>query len=72
MFNIITYKDGNSSSLPPWFILVHNGLIRDIKFKITFKPGFIKNENVNIILFQKERYFHLLISAEAKIYMSQF
>ena len=50
-----------------WSIIARNGIIRDIKLKSTFKPGFIESKDVNIILFQKERYFHLLISAAAYI-----
>ena len=71
-FNIITSKDSNSSSsLPSWSILALNGIKRDIKLKITFQASSIKSVDVNIILFQKERYFHLLISAAANIYVSQ-
>ena len=35
----------------------YNGIIRDIKFKFTFKTVFIESKDVNIILFQNERYF---------------
>ena len=53
--------------LPSCSVLAYDGIIQNIKIKITFKPGFIKCEDVNIILFQKERYFHVLISAAASI-----
>ena len=71
-FNIITHKDSNSSPLPTWSIPARNGIIRNIKRKITFQPRFITSEDVNIILFQKERYFHLFIFAAAYIYVCQF
>ena len=45
------HKDSNSSPLLSWSILARDGIIWDIKPKINFKPGFIKSEDVNIILF---------------------
>ena len=37
------------------------------------EPGTpLKSDNVNIILFQKERYLNLFVSTAAYIYMSQF
>ena len=71
-FNTITHKDSNSSPLHSWPIPTRNGIILNIKLKITFKAGFIKSEDVNVIFFQTERYFHFFTSAAAYIYVSQF
>ena len=60
---LTTHKDSNSSPLSSWSIPRRNGIIQNIKLKITFKPGFIKSEDVNIILFQKERYLRFFIYA---------
>ena len=61
----MTHKDSNFSSLPSWFAIAHNNIIRNIELKVAFKPSFIESENFNVILFKKERYFHFLISAAA-------
>ena len=50
-FDIIAHKDSNSSPMPSWSTPARNGVIRNIKLKITFKPGFIESGDVNIILF---------------------
>ena len=40
--------------MPSQSIIARNGIIRDIKLKIAFKPGFIESEDDNIVLFKKE------------------
>ena len=65
------HKDSNSSSFPSWSVIVRNKIIRNIELKVAFKPSFIESENLNVILFEKERYFYFLIPAAANINVNQ-
>ena len=67
----MTHKDSKSSSLTSWSVNARNNIIWNIELKVAFKLIFIESENINIILFKEERYFHFLISAAANINVSQ-
>ena len=68
----MTHKDGNTSPMPLLSIIARSDIIWNIKLEFTFKPGFTESEDVNITLFHKDRYFDLLISADAYVYICQF
>lgn len=51
--NVITHKDRPTSSLPLWFIIARNSIIRNIDLKITFKPCFVQCKN-SILCFSRK------------------